>query len=314
MDSTGHSETDLTVSLGSLSLDNPVLAASGTFGYGLEFTPFVDLNALGGFCTKGLSLKPRVGNPVPRVVETGGGMLNAIGLENVGSEVFVREKLPLLHPYKTKLICNFFGDTVDEYAEMARFLSDQERVDALEMNISCPNVKAGGLQFGSDPRLVAEVVGAARKAAKKFLIVKLSPNVTDITETARAAEAAGADALSLINTYVGMVIDIEARQPYLANVTGGLSGPAIKPIALRMVHATTRAVKIPVIGMGGIRSGEDALEFLMAGARAVQVGTANFFDPRATIKILAAIRRWCRARNIAKISDLKLEEGPGQGR
>ncbi|MCA9482820.1 MAG: dihydroorotate dehydrogenase [Nitrospina sp.] len=295
---------DLSVSMGKFSLKNPVVAASGTFGYGLEFTPFVDLNQLGGFCTKGLSLEPRLGNPVPRVAESGEGMLNAIGLENVGLEKFAAEKLPRIAQYSCAVICNFFGNTVEEYVRMAEALSAHERVDALEMNISCPNVKEGGHQFSSDPRLVEEVVGAARKAAAKFLIVKLSPNVTDITETARAAEAAGADALSLTNTHVGMVMDIETRAPYLANITGGLSGPAIKPISLQMVYHTARAVKVPLFGVGGIRTAEDALEYLMAGARAVQVGTANFFDPGVTLKIVQGMKTWCRDNGVRSISEL----------
>ncbi len=296
---------DLSVDMGGLFLKNPVVAASGTFGYGLEFTPFVDLNALGGFSTKGLSLKPRLGNPVPRVVESEGGMLNAIGLENVGLEKFIQNKLPLIHPYECRLICNFFGNTVEEYVEMAEALSGEDRVDALEMNISCPNVKEGGHQFSSRPELVEEVVGAVRKITRKFLIVKLSPNVTDITETARAAEKAGADALSLTNTFVGMVMDTETRQPYLANQTGGLSGPAIKPISLQMVFQTTRAVKIPVFGIGGIFTANDALEYLMAGASAVQVGTANFFDPGATIKIVEGIRDWCDQNGVKSLRELK---------
>ncbi len=296
---------DLSVKMGNFSLKNPVVAASGTFGYGLEFAPFIDLNALGGFSTKGLSLRPKLGNPVPRVVETEGGMLNAIGLENVGLEKFVSDKLPLIHKYECRLICNFFGNTVSEYVGMAEALSKEDRVDALEMNISCPNVKEGGHQFSSKPALVEEVVGAVRKATEKFLIVKLSPNVTDITETARFAELAGADALSLTNTFVGMVMDINTRQPWLANHTGGLSGPAIKPVSLQMVYQTVRAVKIPVFGIGGIRSADDALEYLMAGASAVQVGTENFFDPCATIKIIDGIRDWCIQNGVKSLSELK---------
>ncbi len=300
-----NSVPDISVKIGRLSLQNPVIAASGTFGYGLEFTPFLDLDRLGGFATKGLSLRPRLGNPVPRVIETDSGMLNAIGLENVGLEKFKNEKIPLLEKYKTCLICNFFGDTVEEYREMAGALSLLERVDALEMNISCPNVEAGGVQFSSSPEVVEKVVGAVRQATEKFLIVKLSPNVTDITEIARAAEAAGADAVSLINTVIGMVMNVKTRQPYLANKTGGLSGPAIKPIALHMVHQTAKAVSIPVIGMGGIKSAEDALEFLLAGARAIQVGTANFVDPAATIKIIDGLMEWCVRHGIQNLDELK---------
>ncbi|MCZ6540372.1 MAG: dihydroorotate dehydrogenase [Nitrospinae bacterium] len=295
---------DISVKLGVLELSNPVIAASGTFGYGLEFIPFLDLNRLGGFCTKGLSLKPRLGNSMPRVFETASGMLNAIGLENVGLEKFRDEKLPQLQKYRTRIITNFFGDTVKEYAEMAEQLSGLERIDALEMNISCPNVEEGGLAFSSNPRIVEQVVAAVRPVTSKFLIVKLSPNVTDIGEIAQAAEHAGADAVSLVNTYVGMALDIETRKPYLANTSGGLSGPSIKPIALHQVYQVARAVTIPVIGIGGIRTAEDALEFLMAGASAVQVGTANFFDPGVTIKIIDGIRRWCIANSISKLDEI----------
>ena len=295
---------DISVKLGALELSNPVIAASGTFGYGLEFLPFLDLNRLGGFCTKGLSLKPRVGNPVPRVFETASGMLNAIGLENVGLEKFRDEKLPLLQPYRTRIIANFFGETVKEYAEMAEQLSGLERIDALEMNISCPNVEAGGLAFSSRPRIVEEVVAAVRPVTSKFLIVKLSPNVTDICEIAQAAQQAGADAVSLVNTYLGMALDITTRKPYLANTSGGLSGPSIKPIALHQVYQVARAVTIPVIGIGGIRTAEDTLEFLMAGASAVQVGTANFFDPAVTIKIIDGIRHWCVENNVSKLDEI----------
>ncbi len=295
---------DISVKLGALELSNPVIAASGTFGSGLEFLPFLDLNRLGGFCTKGLSLKPRVGNPVPRVFETASGMLNAIGLENVGLEKFRDEKLPLLKPYRTRIIANFFGETVKEYAEMAEQLSGLERIDALEMNISCPNVEAGGLAFSSSPRIVEQVVAAVRPVTSKFLIVKLSPNVTDICEIAQAAQQAGADAVSLVNTYLGMALDITTRKPYLANTSGGLSGPSIKPIALHQVYQVARAVTIPVIGIGGIRTAEDAVEFLMAGASAVQVGTANFFDPAVTIKIIDGIRHWCVENNVSKLDEI----------
>ncbi|MBI5428536.1 MAG: dihydroorotate dehydrogenase [Nitrospinae bacterium] len=298
-------EVDLSVSLGGFSLANPVMAASGTFGYGLEFAQFVDLNRLGGFCTKGLSLRPRTGNPVPRIVETPSGMLNAIGLENIGLKKFLDEKVPLLREYKTRVVANFFGETVGEYAEMASALADVDRVDALEMNISCPNVARGGAQFSSQAGMVEEVVGAVRRTARKFLIVKLSPNVTDIAEIARAAEGAGADALSLINTQVGMAVDLQTRRPFLANLTGGLSGPAIKPVALAMVYRAVRAVKIPVLGMGGIMRAEDALEFLVVGASAVQVGTANFIDPSATMKILDGIRAYCLEHGVKKLSDLR---------
>jgi dihydroorotate dehydrogenase (NAD+) catalytic subunit len=299
------SSPDISVKLGSLELSNPVIAASGTFGYGLEFIPFLDLNRLGGLCTKGLSLKPRIGNPVPRVFETASGMLNAIGLENVGLERFRDEKLPLLKEYQTRIIANFFGETIREYAEMAERLSALERIDALEMNISCPNVEEGGLAFSSNAHIVEQVVNAVRPATQKFLIVKLSPNVTDICEIAQAAEAAGADAVSLVNTYVGMALDIDTQKPFLANGSGGLSGPAIKPIALNMVYQVARTVSIPVIGIGGIRTAEDALEFIMAGASAVQVGTANFFDPAVTVKIIDGIQRWCLAKGIDNLDEIR---------
>ena len=299
---------DLSIKLGSLCLNNPVIAASGTFGYGLEYSSLVDLNALGGFSTKGLSLKPKVGNPVPRVIETSSGMLNAIGLENIGLEAFLSEKLPQLKNFNTRIIVNFFGDTTQEYAAMARALSDVERLDALEMNVSCPNVEKGGLQFSSDTEVLTEVVSSVRKATEKFLIVKLSPNVTDITLLAKAAENAGADALSVCNTFVGMSIDLKTRKPHLANRTGGLSGPAIKPLALNLVYQTVRAVQIPVIGIGGISSGEDAVEFLLAGAKAVQIGTANFIDPASTLHVIEGIRRYCLANGVNNLSELKMRE------
>ena len=301
-------EVDLTVDLGKLVLSNPVVAASGTFGYGLEYTQFLDLNDLGGFSTKGLSLKPKVGNPVPRVIETASGMLNAIGLENIGLDAFLSEKLPLLKMYKTRIIVNFFGETIQQYEEMALALSKEERIDALEMNVSCPNVEEGGLQFSSDPEILRQVVDAVRKVSDKFLIVKLSPNVTDITTLAKAAEDAGADALSVCNTFVGMKINLETGKPYLANRTGGLSGPAIKPLALHMVYETARVVKIPIIGIGGISNSDDAIEFLMAGAKALQIGTANYVDPKVTVKVVDGIRDWCRQNQISKLADLKTLE------
>ena len=301
-------EVDLTVDLGKLALSNPVVAASGTFGYGLEYTECLDLNDLGGFSTKGLSLKPKSGNPVPRVIETASGMLNAIGLENIGLDAFLSEKLPLLKMYKTRIIVNFFGETIQQYEEMALALSKEERIDALEMNVSCPNVEEGGLQFSSDPEILREVVDAVRKVTDKFLIVKLSPNVTDITTLAKAAEDAGGDALSVCNTFVGMKVNLETGKPYLANRTGGLSGPAIKPLALNMVYETARTVKIPVIGIGGISNSDDAIEFLMAGAKAVQIGTANYVDPKVTVKVVDGIRDWCRQNQISKLADLKTLE------
>ena len=301
-------EVDLTVDLGKLVLSNPVIAASGTFGYGLEYTEFLDLNDLGGFSTKGLSLKPKVGNPVPRVIETASGMLNAIGLENIGLDAFLSQKLPLLKMYKTRIIVNFFGETIQQYEELALALSKEERIDALEMNVSCPNVEEGGLQFSSDPEILRQVVDSVRKVTDKFLIVKLSPNVTDITTLAKAAEDAGADALSVCNTFVGMKVNLETGKPYLANRTGGLSGPAIKPLALHMVYETARAVKIPIIGIGGISNSDDAVEFLMAGAKAVQIGTANYVDPKVTVKVVDGIRDWCRQNQISKLADLKTLE------
>ena len=299
---------NLSVDLGSLSLGNPVIAASGTFGYGLEYRSLVDLNVLGGFSTKGLSLQPKTGNSVPRVIETSSGMLNAIGLENIGLKAFLSEKLPQLENLNTRIIVNFFGDTRQEYVEMAEALSDVERLDALEMNVSCPNVEKGGLQFSSDPEVLTEVVSAVRKVTQKFLIVKLSPNVTDITLLAKAAENAGADALSVCNTFVGMSIDLKTRKPYLANRTGGLSGPAIKPLALNLVYQTVRAVGIPVIGIGGITSGEDAVEFLLAGAKAVQIGTANFIDPASTLHVIEGIRKYCLSNGVKNLSELKMRE------
>ena len=299
---------DLSVDLGSLSLGNPVIAASGTFGYGLEYRSLVDLNVLGGFSTKGLSLQPKTGNSVPRVIETSSGMLNAIGLENIGLKAFLSEKLPQLENLNTRIIVNFFGDTRQEYVEMAEALSDVERLDALEMNVSCPNVEKGGLQFSSDPEVLTEVVSAVRKVTQKFLIVKLSPNVTDITLLAKAAENAGADALSVCNTFVGMSIDLKTRKPYLANRTGGLSGPAIKPLALNLVYQTARAVKIPIIGIGGITSGEDAVEFLLAGAKAVQIGTANFINPTATLNVIDGIRKYCLSNGVKNLFELKMQE------
>ena len=303
-----NAEIDLSVNLGSLHFANPVIAASGTFGYGLEFSQFVDLDKLGGFCTKGLSLKPRTGNQLPRMIETSSGMLNSIGLENVGLDNFIKEKLPRLEQFQSRLIVNFFGDTNTEYVEMATALSELKRVDALEMNVSCPNVKEAGIQLSSNPDILQRVVEAVRKVTTKFLIVKLSPNVTDITKLAFAAEKGGADALSLINTHVGMKIDIESGKPWLANTTGGLSGPAIKPMALAMVYKTVRTVKIPVIGIGGITSVEDALEFLIAGAKAIQIGTANYIDPSITIKVIDGLREYCQKNSLKSLADLSPSE------
>ena len=295
---------DMSVEIAGLKLRNPVMTASGTFGYGEEFSQYVDLEKIGAFVTKGLSLKPRAGNPTPRIVETPGGMLNAIGLQNVGIDAFIQKKVPFLRTVNTPAIANFFGYTPDEYAELASRLDAIPEVAALEVNISCPNVKQGGIVFGTDPNCAASVVAACRAATKKTLIVKLSPNVTDIVEMAQACEGAGADALSVINTLTGMAIDLERRRPVLANVTGGLSGPAIKPIALRMVWQVARAVKVPVIGIGGIMSATDALEFILAGATAVQVGTASFVNPSAAQEIAEGMEQWLAARGIADIKSL----------
>jgi dihydroorotate dehydrogenase (NAD+) catalytic subunit len=288
-----------------LRLKNPILAASGTFGYGLEFVEQVDLNRLGGVVVKGLSAQPMEGAPAPRLCETSSGMLNAVGLQNIGVRAFIAEKLPALRRYDTAILANVFGHSVEEYVEVIRQLEEAEGVAAYELNISCPNVNKGGVEFGRDPQLAAEVVSAARAAAQRRpLIVKLSPNVTDITVLARAAAEAGADALSVVNTFTGMAIDLATRRSRLGRPTGGLSGPAIKPLALRMVWETARAVSIPVIGLGGISSGEDAVEFLVAGARAVQVGTANFVQPFATIRILEELENYCRMNKIAAVREL----------
>lgn len=296
---------DLSVELAGLRLKNPVLVASGTFGYGVEFADQVDLNLLGGLVVKGLSAQPMVGAPAPRLCETPSGILNAVGLQNIGVRRFIEEKLPALRAYDTPIIANVFGHTVEEYAEVIAQLEQADGLAAYELNISCPNVKRGGLEFGTNPQLTREVVGAARRAARqRALVVKLSPNVTDITELARAAEDAGADALSAVNTFAGMAIDLPRRRSKLGNLTGGLSGPAIKPLALRKVWEVARAVQIPVIGLGGITSGEDAAEFLLAGARAVQVGTVNFVQPFAAIRIKEELETYCRSQNIAAVSEL----------
>lgn len=292
------------VNIGGIELKNPVMTASGTFGYAREFEHLVDLNHLGGIIVKGLSLEPSKGNPSPRIVETPCGMLNAIGLENVGLAAFVKDKLPFLKGLKTPVFVNIYGKNITEYAELAARLDDIEDVSGIEVNISCPNVKSGGMAFGAYPDSASEVVRAVRDRTKKPLMVKLSPNVTDITEIARSVEAEGADSISLINTITGMAIDIETRRPKLANITGGLSGPAIKPVALRMVWQTAQSVKIPVIGIGGIMTAKDALEFLIAGAVAVQVGTANFINTHATIDIIEGIEAFLMERNIADLADI----------
>ena len=295
---------DLTIDLGGLQLQNPVLTASGTFGYAREFEHLVDLNRLGGIIVKGLSIEPTRGNPPPRIAETPSGMLNAIGLENVGIEAFVTEKLPFLQTLTPPLIVNIYGKLEDEYTRLAARIEDVEAITGIEVNISCPNVKAGGMAFGVNAQAAFSVIQAVRKATRKFLVVKLSPNVTDITEISRAVEDAGADCLSLINTLTAMAIDIETRRPLLANITGGLSGPAIKPVALRMVWQVARTARVPVIGIGGIMTAADALEFIIAGASAVQVGTANFVNPHVTTDIIDGIEKFLVDRNIDKISDL----------
>jgi len=305
------SENILQTKIGSLELKNPVIAASGTFGYGREFSDLIDVNLLGGIVVKGLSMEQMPGNPPPRIVETPCGMLNAIGLANVGLKTFLGEKLPWLKRLHTAVIVNIYGHTVDEYGEVAAGLKGVEGVSAIEVNISCPNVERGGMVFGTDPDLAARVTEKVLKNSDKPVIVKLSPNVTDIAVQAKAVENAGAQALSLINTLTGMTIDIETREPKLAGVSGGLSGPAIRPVALYMVREAVKAVRIPVIGIGGITDHRDALEFLIAGAVAVQVGTANFVNPRATLDIVDGLKRFCRKRGISRIEDIigTLKEG-----
>jgi dihydroorotate dehydrogenase (NAD+) catalytic subunit len=295
---------DLTVEIGNLKLKNPVITASGTFGYGEEYSEFVDLDRLGAVVVKGLSTHPKEGNPPPRIVETAAGMLNSIGLQNIGIERFIKDKLPFLRRFNTCVIVNFFGDSVEEFVEAAIRLSAAEGIHGLEMNISCPNKQAGWCIFGTDPRVTFEVVNAVRKKTALPLIVKLSPNVTDIALMARTAEDAGADAVSLINTITGMAIDIRTRMPKLGNIAGGLSGPAVKPVAVRMVYEVFKAVKIPVIGMGGIMTAEDAIEFIIAGASAVAVGTANFVRPSATMEILDGIIRYMEEERIETIGSL----------
>ena len=295
---------DMSVRLGSLTLKNPLIAASGCFGYGLEYGEVVDLSSLGGVCVKGLFLNEREGHPPPRIVETPGGMLNAIGLQGIGVHRFVAERLPELRERGATVFVNICGVTLDEYVEVARVLSDAPGVAALELNISCPNIKEGGIQFGCSLDGTYAVVSAVKKATHLPVIPKLTPNVTSPSAFARAAEDAGADAISLVNTFLAMAIDVETRRPKLSNIMGGLSGPAIRPIAVRMVYECRREVKIPIIGMGGIMDARDALEFFIAGADAVQVGTANFVDPFVWGKILAGISDYMTRHGIARISDL----------
>ncbi|MBQ8306882.1 MAG: dihydroorotate dehydrogenase [Blautia sp.] len=296
--------SNMSVTLAGVELKNPVVTASGTFGSGQEYGEFMDLNRLGGVVTKGVANVPWTGNPVPRVCETPSGMLNAIGLQNPGIDVFCERDIPFLRKYDTRIIVNVCGRSEQDYCEVVERLSD-EPVDLLEINVSCPNVREGGIAFGQDPKALFRITQEIKKHAKQPVIMKLSPNVTDITEMARAAESAGADALSLINTLTGMKIDINRRTFALANRTGGLSGPAIRPVAVRMVYETVRAVSVPVIGMGGIMKAEDALEFIMAGATCVAVGTANFHDPNAAEKIVDGIGAFLESRNISDIRDIR---------
>ncbi|MBM4135620.1 MAG: dihydroorotate dehydrogenase [Nitrospira sp.] len=289
---------DLSVNIGHLKLKNPVMTASGTFGYGEEYSEFIDLNMLGAVVVKGISLKPMEGNPPPRICETPCGMLNAIGLQNVGLKKFLKEKLPYLRRFDIKVIVNILGNNTNEYIRLSKSLDDTG-VDGIELNVSCPNVKKGGIMFGTDKKALARLISKVRQSVQRaVLITKLSPNVSSIQEFSKVAEDSGSDAVSLINTIQGMAIDIETRKPKLANITGGLSGPAIKPIAIRMVWEASKAVKIPIIGMGGIMNAEDAIEFMLAGATAVAVGTANFTNPRATIEIIEGIEAYIRKKGM----------------
>lgn len=297
-------QPDLSVKIGPLKLKNPVIAASGTFGYGQEYAELVDASLLGGIVVKGISLKPRAGNPPPRIVETPCGMLNAIGLANIGLETFLKEKLPKLKKLDAAVIVNIYGHSMDEYAAMAAGLKGADGISAIEVNISCPNVACGGMAFGTDPDVSARVTERVLKESDKPVILKLSPNVTDIRTIALAVESAGAHAVSLINTLTGMAIDIERCAPVLANISGGLSGPAIRPVALYMVYQVVNAVRIPVIGIGGILDYRDALQFIIAGASAVQVGTGNFVDPKATLGVIEGLKHFCADRGIKRIEEV----------
>ena len=299
-------KSDMRVQLCGVELANPVIAASGTFGYGVEFEDIVTFQRIGGLVTKGISREPMAGNRAPRLIETAAGMINAIGLQNIGVEKFIAQKLPALRRYpKCAVIVNVFGYAIEDYVAVIARLNEAEGIAAYELNASCPNTRHGGLSFGSDPAMLTELVAAAKKEATRPLIVKLSPNVTSIPAVAKAAEDAGADALSLVNTFVALSIDVETRRPRLANVTGGLSGPAIKPIAVRMVWEAAKTVKIPVIGMGGIVTAEDAVEFLLAGATAVQVGTASYADPRATERLAGDLEQWCSRHHVLQVGSLR---------
>ncbi len=295
---------DLSVHIGALTLKNPLIAASGCFGYGVEYADVVDLSTLGAIVSKGLFLKAREGHAAPRIVETPAGMLNAIGLQGIGAQRFIDEKMPELRARGATVIVNVCGTTIDEYVEVSRMLADTEGIVAIELNISCPNIKEGGIQFGCSLNGTFDVVSAVRKVTRLPVIPKLTPNVTDVASFARSAEEAGADAISLVNTFLAMVIDVETRKPKISNGMGGLSGPAIRPIAVRMVHECRQAVKIPILGMGGITNARDALEFIIAGANAVQIGTANFVDPFIWPKLLDGIRDYGQRHNIARVSDL----------
>ena len=294
---------NLKVNIAGVELKNPVMTASGTFGSGREFEKYMDLNQLGAIVVKGVANKEWLGNPSPRIAETYGGMLNAVGLQNPGVDTFMKEDIPFLRKYDTKIVVNIVGRTISDYCEVAERLQNEE-VDLLELNISCPNVKEGGVAFGIDPHMAFEITREVKKYAKQPLVVKLSPNVTDITEIAKAVEAGGADAISLINTLIGMKIDIHKRQPVLANKMGGLSGPAIKPVAVRMVYQVVKAVKLPIIGLGGIMTGEDAIEFMMAGASAVAVGAMNFHDPYTTVRVAEGMEKWCASHGVDRVSSL----------
>ena len=295
---------DLKVNIGTLKLKNPVLTASGTFGYGEEFADFVDLTRLGGFIVKGTTLHPREGNPYPRMAETPMGMLNAVGLQNKGVHYFVEHIYPRLKDLDTNVIVNVSGSSVEDYRETAAIINELDNIPAIELNISCPNVKHGGMTFGVHPEAAAEVVSAVRSAYHKTLIVKLTPNVTDITEIAKAVEGAGADSISLINTMLGMAIDAERRKPLLSTVTGGLSGPCVKPVALRMVWQVAKAVKVPVVGLGGIMNATDAIEFLLAGATAIELGTANFIDPAITVKVVDGINDYLDRHGFKSVHEI----------
>ncbi|MFC2164947.1 dihydroorotate dehydrogenase [Acidobacteriota bacterium] len=296
--------TDLSVDLGFCTLKNPVIAASGTFGYGLEFTPFIDLNRLGGFVVKGLYFSPRPGNPPPRIVETASGLINAIGLQGIGVHKFSEEVLPQLRQYDTPIIINVCGNHDEEYASVVEYLNRQEGITAYELNISCPNVEKGGQCPALNPESTYAIVKLVKETSTRPIITKLSPNVSDIVEIALSAQEAGSDALSLVNTFLALAVDVETRKPKLSNILGGLSGPAIKPLALRMVYQTASRVSIPVIGLGGIMSATDALEYLICGATAIEVGTANFIDPQATVNIVNGLREYCEQNKIAKIESI----------